>query len=245
MSAVHLPDLSTRLETEEWMDDFSISDSRLAHALRDLRRVNQMLGGYRATDTVLDPILQRRDHLRLLDLGCGSGDYLSHLARRSKQLGCTLDLIGVDANPVTVGHARAHLDTELAPPLRNQVRVEVDDALALSYEPGAFHVVHAALFLHHFHGSSAVQLLSEMQRVARLGLVVNDLHRHRLAYVGIWALSRALCLSPMVQHDGPVSVCRGFRRSELHALADDADLAAPTVRWHWAFRWTLSTLAHH
>ncbi|WP_103030466.1 methyltransferase domain-containing protein [Salinibacter altiplanensis] len=237
------PDLSTRLETEEWMDDFSITDARLARALRDLRRINRLLGGYRATDHVLDPILKRHDRLRLLDVGCGSGDHLLHLARRGERFGCTLDLIGIDANPVTVGHARAYLDRQLSPSLRARVRVEIGDARALPYDAGAVDLTHAALFLHHFHGPSAVQVLSEMQRVARHGLLVNDLHRHLLAYAGIWGLSRALGLAPMVQHDGPVSVRRGFWRAELHTLARAAQLPPASIRWHWAFRWTLSTLA--
>ncbi|MCS4121206.1 methyltransferase domain-containing protein [Salinibacter ruber] len=242
MAVPLLPDLSSRLETEEWMDDFSIADARLTRALRDLRRINRLLGGYRATDRALDPALRHHDRLRLLDVGCGSGDHLVHLARRGERFGCTLDLIGVDANPVTVGHARAHLDQHLPPRLRNRVRVEIGDAQALSHDAGAVDIAHAALFLHHFHGPSAVRVLSEMQRVARDGLLVNDLHRHLLAYVGIWGLSRALGLAPMVQHDGPVSVRRGFRRADLHTLARGARLPAPTVRWHWAFRWTLSTL---
>ena len=224
------------------MDDFSITDRRLVRALRDLRRLNRMLGGYRATDHLLDPILKHRDRLRLLDLGCGSGDYLAHLVRRGHRLGCALDLIGVDANPVTVGHARAYLDQRLPPALRTQVRIEVGDARSLSYGDGAVDLAHAALFLHHFHGSSLVDVLSEMKRVARQGLVVNDLHRHLLAYVGIWGLSRGLCLAPMVQHDGPVSVRRGFRRAELRAYARAAQLSSPSIRWHWAFRWTLSTI---
>jgi predicted nuclease with RNAse H fold len=45
----------------------------------------------------------------------------------------------------------------------------------------------------------------------------------------------------MVQHDAPLSVARGFRRAELAAIAKQAGLR-PTIRWHWAFRWALSTL---
>lgn len=225
------------------MDDFSITDARLTRALHDLRRINRLLGGYAATDAVLDPLLRRRDQLRVLDVGCGIGDYLVHLARRADRFGCRADLIGIDANPVTVGHARAHLDAHLSPSLRSRVRVEIADAQDLPHPDDAVDVVHAALFLHHFHGPDAVQLLAELQRVARRGLLINDLHRHPLAYVGIWMLSRLLRMAPMVQHDAPMSVRRGFRRDELRRLARDVPLPAASVHWHWAFRWILSTIA--
>jgi SAM-dependent methyltransferase len=239
-----LPDLSTRLEANEWMDDFSISDERLTQALRDLRLTNRLVAGYAATDAVLDPFLRECDHLRLLDIGCGSGDYLVHLARRGARFGCTVTLIGVDANPVTVGHARAYLDEQLSRSLRSQVRVEIEDALAFPCDDNAVDIAHAALFLHHFHGDAARRLLRQMQRVSRHGIVVNDLHRHPLAWIGIWLLSRGLRMAPMVQHDGPMSVRRGFRADELRALAQAAGLPAPSIRWHWAFRWTLSTIGN-
>ena len=242
LSRAGFPDLSARLEAEEWMDDFSVSDARLTNALRDLRWVNQLLGGYRATHQILDPLFRRRDHVRLVDVGCGSGDYLIHLLRRGQQLDCALEVVGIDANPVTVGHARAHLDRTLSPQLRRRAQVVTGDAESLPFDVGDADVVHAALFLHHFHGDAAVRVLSEMSRVASRGLLVNDLHRHLLAYVGIWVLSRLARLAPMVQHDGPLSVRRGFRRDELLALAQAAHLSEPTIRWHWAFRWTLSTI---
>lgn len=239
-----LPDLSTRLEAEEWMDDFSITDARLTRALRDLRLVNRLLGAYSATDTVLDPLFRQHEHLSVLDVGCGGGDYLIYLVQRADRFGCQAEVVGLDANPVTVGHARAHLDAHLPPALRPRVRVEIGDALSLPFPDDAADVVHAALFLHHFHGEKAVHLLAEMQRVAQRGLLVNDLHRHLLAYIGIWLLSRVLRMAPMVQHDGPVSVQRGFQKEELQALAARAQLPPPAIHWHWAFRWTLSTIAH-
>lgn len=225
------------------MDDPSVQGNDLERALADLRRINTLLGGYRTTNTVLDPLLRSRSALRVLDVGTGTGDYPARFVRRGRRLDTRVDAVGVDLNPVTVGRGRAWLDNALTPDLRPRVRLDIGNALALPYADDAFDVAHAALFLHHFHGPEAVQLLREMHRVSRLGILVNDLHRHPLAYVGIWGLSRLLRMSPMVQHDGPISVRRGFRRADLQALAHRAGLPPPTVRWHWAFRWTLSTIS--
>jgi SAM-dependent methyltransferase len=237
-----VPDFSRRSRASEWMDDPSVPDDLLAHTLADLRRTNRLLGAYRATDAVLDPLLRRREAVRILDLGCGGGDYLAHFVRRGARLGCRVQVVGLDTNPVTVGHARAHLDADLTPALRSRARAEIGDALSTGYAADAFDVTHAALFLHHLHGPAAPQLLREMDRVSRVGLIVNDLHRHPLAYAGIWLLSRALRMAPMVQHDGPISVLRGFQRNELRDLTEEAALPASSIRWHWAFRWTLSTI---
>jgi len=224
------------------MDDVSITGERLRRALDDIRWINRLLGGYSATNSVFDPLLHTHSNLRVLDVGTGSGDYPARLVRRAHRRDTEMNAVGVDVNPATVGYGRAWLDAHLSPPLRGRVRLEVADALHLPYPDDAFDVTHAALFLHHFHGPEAPRLLREMARVSRLGIVVNDLHRHPLAYAGIWALSRLLRMAPMVQHDGPLSVQRGFRRSDLEALAHEAPLSAPSIRWHWAFRWTLSTV---
>jgi SAM-dependent methyltransferase len=242
-SLFSLDAFATRLQTEERMDDFSITDERLRAALDDIRWINRLLGGYRATNRVLDPVFRSRSSLRVLDVGTGSGDYPARLARRGRRMGTSVEAVGVDLNPATVGYGRAWIDAHLSADLRPHVHLEVADALNLPYPDDAFDVTHAALFLHHFHGDNAVELLREMARVSRLGIVVNDLHRHPLAYAGIWALSRLLRMAPMVQHDGPISVQRGFWRSDLRTLAEKARLPSPSIRWHWAFRWTLDTLS--
>lgn len=237
-----LPDFTARAVGTEWMDDPEVEGEALRTALRDLRRINRLLGGLRASTSVLAPMLSARSALDLLDVGSGTGDYLAQLVRQGARHGTEVRATGVDLNPRTVGRGRAWLDAALPSALRAGVHLNIADALALPYPDDAFDVAHAALFLHHFHGDAAVQLLREMDRVSRHGVLVNDLHRHPLAYLGIWALSR-LGFSPMVQHDGPLSVRRGFRRADLVALAEAAGLSSVEVRWHWAFRWTLSSLA--
>jgi ubiquinone/menaquinone biosynthesis C-methylase UbiE len=175
-------------------------------------------------------------------VGTGLGDHLVPLITTGQRYKTRVLTTGIDLNPQTVGYGRAWLDRTLPHSLRSQIQVRIANALQLPYAPNSFDVVHAALFLHHFHGPEAVQLLREMDRVSRLGIVVNDLHRHPIAYAGIWGLTRLLPVSPMVRHDGPLSVRRGFRRYELTTLFQTGGLSHPVIRWHWPFRWTCSTL---
>lgn len=239
-----MPTFAERLDAAEMMDDFSIVDERLTRALDNLRAVNRFLGGYRATRTVLEPLLaaRRGGVLRVLDLATGVGDYLECFVRWGARQGVTVEAVGLDVNPATVAYARSSLDGALPPALRPRAHLIEGNALALPFEDGAFDVCHTALFTHHLDNTQVVALLREMDRVARHGLVVNDLHRHPLAYYGIVAIGAAMPVSPMFRHDGPVSVRRAFTREELDVLARRAGLAAYRLRWHWAFRWTLSTI---
>jgi len=49
--------------------------------------------------------------------------------------------------------------------------------------------------------------------------------------------------SEMFRHDGPLSVLRGFTRTELEQLAAEARLSEARVHWRWAFRWVLTTIS--
>ncbi len=237
---------STRTRAAEMMDDFSIVDERLTGALENLRQVNRWLGGYAATLAALEPVLRAPPPgrpLRVLDLATGAADFPAFLVRWADRRRLDVAVVALDANPATVAYARQALDRDLPPRLRARVCVEAGDALATPYDDGAFDVCAASLFMHHLDHAQAVALVGEMHRLARSGLVVNDLHRHRLAYYGIRALAAVLPVSPMFRHDGPISVRQGFTRDELRAVAEDAGLDGFRIRWHWAFRWTLSTLA--
>ena len=87
----------------------------------------------------------------------------------------------------------------------------VGDALDLPFKDGTFDVVMASLFFHHLSNEACVRVLSQMWRIARRRVLVNDLHRHPVAYASIRALTAMFSKSRMVRHDGPVSVRRAFR----------------------------------
>ena len=231
-----MPDFRTRLDAPEWMDDVGITDARLTVALDDLRAVSRLLGGEALSVRAVARHLPADRPARVLDVGTGGADFPAALARRADRHGRDVTVEGVDLNPATLAYAHAWLDRTLPPAARARVTLREADARALPYADGAFDVAHAGLVLHHFRDAEAAALLAELARVARV-VVVNDLHRHPLAYLGIRALAR-LSSSAMFRHDGPVSVLRAFTRPELERIARAAGLDA-RVSWHWAFRWVL------
>lgn len=221
------------------MDDMSITDHRLYEALRDLRWTNRLLGGYASTRRVLAPVMDRHSRLRILDVGTGGGDSLVDLVRFGHSRGCRVEAVGIDLNPGAVEYAQRYLDQHLSERMRQRITVETGDALKLSYDDDSFDVALSSLFLHHFDEAQSARVVGEMARVSRKGVLVNDLHRHPLAYLGVLLLSRLLPASDMYRHDAPLSVRRGFRRRELASIASRAGIQDIDIRWHWAFRWTL------
>ena len=85
-------------------------------------------------------------------------------------------------------------------------------------------------------------LLRQWQAQAQVAVIINDLHRHWLAYHSIKWLTRLLGGSYLVRHDAPMSVARAFRRADWVALLARAGITAYELRWRWAFRWQLLLL---
>lgn len=242
--SVVVPSLDRRIFADEQMDDLSADKDELRRALYELRYVNIFLGGYPALRTHLNPYLRlrRRASVTILDLGTGIGDYPERMVRWGAEAGTEVTVTAVDANPAVVSEARAFLDDRIPAALRERVQVEQADATRLTFPDDSFNLVTASLFLHHFDDPTAVAMLRNMARIASDGLIVNDLHRHRLAYLGIRTIASILPVTPMFANDGPLSVRRAFRPDELRRMASQAGLLNAVISRHWAFRLTLSTV---
>jgi ubiquinone/menaquinone biosynthesis C-methylase UbiE len=111
-----------------------------------------------------------------------------------------------------------------------EIQVIRADAQALPLAVGSADVVHAALTLHHLEPEAAVTTLAEMARAARGRVVINDLHRTRLALGLVWLATRLVAAHPVSRHDGPLSVRRAYAPAELAALCRSAGLGRIRVR---------------
>ena len=207
--------------TDELLDGPLGDPVVLTGNLRDLERVNRWLGGVSLSARALWSLTDGRDDLRVLDVGTGAADIPLALLERARRDGRRLHVTGIDARPEVVAAATAR-----RPRLRSTTGLELHlgDGRSLPYDAGAFDVAHTSMVVHHLEPDDAVRLLAEMRRVARTGIVVNDLVRGRLAWLGAWILAHGLTMNRFTRHDAPLSVRRAYTETELSDLLGRAGL---------------------
>jgi ubiquinone/menaquinone biosynthesis C-methylase UbiE len=98
------------------------------------------------------------------------------------------------------------------------------DVRALPFDDRAFDVAHASMVLHHLEPSDADVAIREMARVSRRGIVLNDLARGWLPWIGAWLLLNVLTRNRLTRHDGPLSVRRAYSLGEAKAMLAAAGL---------------------
>jgi ubiquinone/menaquinone biosynthesis C-methylase UbiE len=130
---------------------------------------------------------------------------------------------------------------ELARASRRVLTLSVcGDALRLPFADHSVDIVMCSQVLHHFAGADALELLREMNRVARVRVIVSDLRRSWIAAAGLWLASFPLRFHAVSRHDGVVSVMRGFTPDELVDTVRQAIARKTVVHRRRAFRVTTS-----
>lgn len=226
-----------RMAGRELMDEPAQDRAELARSLADLRAVNRWLGGTRVLLHHLEDLVERhpRPSYRILDVATGSGDIPLQVARWARERDLEVQIVATDNHPGTLEAAREHTAAEPA------IRTQLADALALPWPDDSFDVALLSTALHHFDDErDCLRVLREMHRVARIGLVVNDLARSRPALLGARLLAATVWRRhPVTRHDGPLSVRRAFTPAELRSLAARAGFAKARVQAHFPFRLAL------
>lgn len=207
--------------------DGDLSDELVLEGnLRDLRRINRFLGGLELSRRALDALALatrlRWDHpASLLDVGTGGADIPLGLIADWRRSGRRLTVLGIDNRAEILVAAGRERPGVLA---TDGLTLRVADGRTLPFEGGSFDFAHSSMVLHHLDPPDAATLLREMARVARHGIVINDLARGRLRYLGTWILLHAVTRNAFTRHDGPLSVRRAYSLAEARTLLTEAGL---------------------
>ncbi|MBA2565118.1 MAG: methyltransferase domain-containing protein [Gemmatimonadetes bacterium] len=201
--------------------------------LRELARVNRLLGGRRTTLAHLGPLLAAtgKERVTVLDVAAGGGDMAEAMRDWALRRGLNLRFTFLDRHPVVLDFSRRAAGF--------RPHLVLGDALTLPFPDASFDLCVTSLFFHHLEPEEMEASMREMRRVARTGILVNDLVRDRLAWAWIVLLSRLFSRNRLVRHDGPLSVRRAYRPSDFRALAAGSGFSRWGVRRHFPYRMCL------
>jgi 2-polyprenyl-3-methyl-5-hydroxy-6-metoxy-1,4-benzoquinol methylase len=205
--------------------------------MKELDYINQKLGGHRVTLKGFQNILNRcpvlaDKEIQIVEIGCGGGDNLRVLQLWAAPRGLTIQLTGIDINEECILYAQSESKNK-------GIHFIHSDYQSVHFEK-APHIIFSSLFCHHFTDDELIFQLRWMQQHASTGFFINDLHRHRLAYYTIWALTQLFSKSYLVKNDAPLSVSRGFTKADWKRILKSAGVRNYTCQWQWAFRWLIT-----
>jgi 2-polyprenyl-3-methyl-5-hydroxy-6-metoxy-1,4-benzoquinol methylase len=214
----------------EILDDPNVDPEVVTRSMTDVVRSNYMFGGLSsAIDELKDALKEVSPQATLLDVGTGLGDIPCRAREVAREIGIDLTTVGLDSA------------LELARASRPVLTLTVcGDALRLPFADHSVDIVMCSQLLHHFAGNDALELLREMNRVARVRVIVSDLRRSWIAAAGLWLASFPLRFHAVSRHDGVVSVMRGFTPEELVDTVREAVARKTVVHRRRAFRVTTS-----
>lgn len=208
------------------MDRPAADPKILEDDLRNLRTINRYFGGLRALRNAVLPMEKRAkpgEVITILDLATGSSDQPVSLVKAFKRIGRRIRVVAVDRNKVMLEIAR-----KFASGMR-EIEFERRDLMKLPYQDESFDIVICSLAIHHFSREDGMKILREMNRISRLGFVVNDLSRSYIGAATAWLYTRLTTRNPMTRYDSVISVLRAFTKEELTAMAVEAGVGRVKV----------------
>lgn len=229
-------DFKKRSLQKELLDREDIPFKDIQQNMQELDFINTYLGGHQITIKGLESVIklsnyQLSDQLTICEIGCGGGDNLRVLNKWCKEKNISVTLIGIDINPHCIEFARSKKENDEFQFITADYRTVVFDA-----KPD---VLFSSLFCHHFTNQELLQQFQWMKEHAAVGFFVNDLQRHPLAYYSIKLLTTLFSKSYLVKNDAPLSVLRGFHKTELVKILNKLSMIHYQLTWKWAFRWLL------
>lgn len=221
-----------RSEEQEILDLGDYSDSEYESCLHLLGKVNEVLGGFSATKKAMLRLKETPNSI--LDIGCGGGQLCQKLHGWFPKA----KIVGIDISQKAVEYAERLLPTSC----KERVTFVLQKDKSLPYGDNSFDVVTTMLVCHHMSDDELVLFLKESFRISSMAVVVNDLHRHILAYIGFSLIAPFIFLNRLIWHDGRLSIRRSFQKNDWISFLERAGFQKRqySLTWNFPFRWTLT-----
>ena len=229
-------DFSRRIEASEHMDSPSTPKHLMVNALRFLEFTNKYFGGEQTIMKYLNrwsKSWEKNKPIKILDIGTGSADIPRSIVGWARKNGFHVHITGIDLIRDIVEIA---LEKSKTFP---EISIKQENFFSLAAQGERFDYVISSLLLHHLGSDQLLPGLKLMNQLATRGIILSDLNRSRMGYLMVGLLSHILG-NAIVRHDGPISIRRALKISELMKMSEHAGLAYTTTRPERWFRLSLS-----
>ncbi|WP_337101492.1 methyltransferase domain-containing protein [Paenibacillus sp. YIM B09110] len=224
-----------RAVAPELMDDFTSGGIELREALRHLRWLNRIFAAAAPTMYGIEKLwieANKPKHLSIMDIGSGSGDVNRRLLK-------WIDMNRIDAS-ITLVDKTSEACEEARQFFRNEPRVNVMQCDLYDMSGRSVDIVTGTQFLHHFQEEELPTVILKMLSLSRLGVVINDIHRHWLSWAAVWLTTRILSSNRYIVNDGPLSVAKGFQSEDWELLKESlGEEVGLTYSWRPLFRYAV------
>ncbi|MFT6165973.1 MAG: 2-polyprenyl-3-methyl-5-hydroxy-6-metoxy-1,4-benzoquinol methylase [Vicingaceae bacterium] len=222
------PNFKIRSREEELLDQPNIPQAALFQNLKELDTINRLLGGHQATLIGLKKLLKDKSKTyHIVDFACGGGDTLRAVARWAKKNDFKVKLMGFDLLDHAIEFAKKESQGY-------EIEWKVGDFKTIELPRCDISI--CSLVCHHFYDDQLESFLTKMKHSANIAALINDLHRHPLAYYGIALLTKLFSKTYLVKSDAKLSVLKGFSKTEWNKLLHQLHFSRYSIKWIWAFR---------
>jgi 2-polyprenyl-3-methyl-5-hydroxy-6-metoxy-1,4-benzoquinol methylase len=215
------PDLSTRWDGPELMDDQTGDQKALFTTLSNFKYVNTLLSSYTSVyNRYLLPemLKQQNQKITIMDLGAGGCDIPLWIHSRCQQLGLNVTILCIDTDPRAVDFGKK-VCAEY-----KEISVECADFFDLDLASLHVDYILSNHLLHHLDTNRMSDFLQRVNKGARRGFIMNDLCRSWKAY-SLFTIFAGICFRKgFAFHDGRLSIRKSFTMKEIRHVIRESKL---------------------
>lgn len=222
-----------RSEEKELIDlgEAHYTEQEFIDCQKILFRINKLLGTFKSTLKILTKL--KKTH-SIMDVGCGGGLFILNLSRYLPNI----KFIGNDISLPAISLAlQERKNMEVS---ESHVQFQLLPEPTLPLDENSVDIVLATMVCHHMSDAELIIFLQQAINTAKDRVIINDLHRHPIAYGFYYIFSSLLFKNRLITHDGLISIKRGFKRHEWQHVLNQTEIKHYKIEWCFPFLWRIT-----
>lgn len=232
-----IEDITHRSSREELLDTENYSIEEIDVIYENINKINWWLGGDKPTLKALRQKVNsiNKEEIFIVDVGSGGGGMCRRVSELMTSLNKKHRILGLDINDASLKIAKERSSSF---PFVQYEKIDIFKKEFRSLKPD---IVLSTLTFHHLKNEEILSFLNNCFAENSPTLIVNDLHRSKIAFQLFKLLGYVISFHYVNRVDGLISILRAFKRYDLIKLDKQIKTTYKDIysslKWRFAFRW--------